>query len=260
MERIDPQVFHIASTRVNTFELEGLLEAVGAGAWSSDSPRDGAETLIEVAGRMCYRSFEPGLNPNVTKVREGNERYINNILKQQHGSVLEHASDTFAIVNCSRVFTHEIVRHRLCAFSQESLRYVRLTDLKGWIPTSLLSTNNYMEAFEGTFAMLEEVQKQLAADLDLDNQPFNQKKKLTSAMRRLAPIGLATSIIVTTNHRNWRHMIAMRTSEHAEEEIRLIMAEIAQILQMRYPNIYQDMKISKTVDGVHEYAFEHGRV
>ncbi len=258
MQRVIPEVFHLASTTLDYRELYRLLGSVGAANWNTNA--GDAETLIEVAGRMCYRSFEPGLNANVTKVREGNKRYINNILKQQHGSVLEHASDTFAIVNCSRVFTHEIVRHRLCAFSQESLRYVRLTDLKGWIPTSLCTTSDYMKAFEGTFEILEEVQKKLAKDLDLDNQPFSLKKKLTSAMRRLAPIGLATSIIVTTNHRNWRHMIAMRTTEHAEEEIRLVMAEIASRLKARHPNIYQDMTVGKTVDGVPEYEFSHGRV
>lgn len=259
MQHVRPQVFHLASTSVNYAGLEDLLEAIGVKDWETDATSP-AEHLIEVAGRMCYRSFKPGLNENVTKIREGNQTYIGNILKQQHGSVLEHASDTFAIVNCSRVFTHEVVRHRLCAFSQESLRYVRLTDLKGWIPGSLTNNSQYQIAFLKAFRFLENIQKDLASDLDLDNQPFNLKKKLTSAMRRLAPIGLATTIIITTNHRNWRHILAMRTSEHAEEEIRLVMANIAKILLERYPNIYQDMKIDKVVDGIPEYVFEYGRV
>ncbi len=194
------------------------------------------------------------------KVREGNKNYIGNILKQAHGSVLEHASDTFAIVDCSRVFTHEIVRHRLCAFSQESLRFVRLTDLKGWIPKSLKHDAEYTDMFEHVFEFLEGIQKDLAKNLDLDNQPFSVKKKLTSAMRRLAPIGLATMIIVTTNHRNWRHLISMRTASHAEEEIRLVVALIAEILQQRYPNIYQDMFENDRVDDVPEYSFKYGRV
>lgn len=259
MERVNPRVFHLASTNVDIIGLDNLLEAVGAKDWETNAI-SAAEILIEVAGRMCYRSFKPGLNENVTKVREGNKEYIDNILKQGHGSVLEHATDTFAIVNCSRVFTHEIVRHRLCAFSQESLRYVRLTDLKGWIPGSLQNNPTYVRAFELAFKILESLQKDLAKELRLDNQPFNLKKKLTSAMRRLAPIGLATSIIVTTNHRNWRHMISMRTSEHAEEEIRLVMAAIAEHLIERYPNIYQDMKVRDVIDGIPEYFFEHGRV
>ncbi len=259
MEHVSPKVFHLASTSMNLIGLEALLGTIGARDWDTDAISP-AEHLIEVAGRMCYRSFKPGLNENVTKVREGNKGYIGNILKQGHGSVFEHASDTFAIVNCSRVFTHEIVRHRLCAFSQESLRYVRLTDLKGWIPGSLQNTPGYTTTFDKAFRFLENIQKDLAWDLDLDNQPFNLKKKLTSAMRRLAPIGLATSIIVTTNHRNWRHMIAMRTSEHAEEEIRLVIAAIADILIERYPNIYQDMEVRNVIDGIPEYSFGHGRV
>ncbi len=259
MELVKPEVFHIASTNINRTNLQAFLETQGAGDWYSDA-KSGAELLAEVAGRMCYRSFKPGLNENVTKVREGNDIYINNILKQQHGSVLEHGSDTFAIVNCSRVFTHEIVRHRLCAFSQESLRYVRLTELKGWIPGSLDDDDFYPTAFMKVFRFLENIQHDLANAFNLNSRPFNEKKKLTSAMRRLAPIGLATTIIVTTNHRNWRHLIAMRTSEHAEEEIRLVMAAIAESLADRYPNIYQDMYTDKTVDGVAEYQFRHGRV
>ncbi len=259
MEHVKPKVIHLASTSVNYEGETALLGAIGAENWETDAISP-AGHLIELAGRLCYRSFKPGLNENVTKVRKGNREYINNILKQAHGSVLEHATDTFAIINCSRVFTHEIVRHRLCAFSQESLRYVRLTDLKGWIPTSLQDTPAYEASFDRAFKLLELIQKDLASLLDLDSQPFDLKKKLTSAMRRLAPIGLATSIIVTTNHRNWRHMIAMRTSEHAEEEIRLVMAEIADILLERYPNIYQDMEVGKLVDDVPEYIFNHGRV
>ena len=56
---------------------------------------------------MCYRSWEPGLNPNVRKVREDQEAYLQNILKQQHGSVLQHASFTFVLHNVSRVFCYD---------------------------------------------------------------------------------------------------------------------------------------------------------
>ena len=60
----------------------------------------------------CYRSWEPGLNPNVTRIRTDQAKYLENILASAHGSVLEHVSFTFVLHNVSRVFTHEVVRHR----------------------------------------------------------------------------------------------------------------------------------------------------
>lgn len=64
------------------------------------------------AGKAYYRSWQPGLNPNVTKTRDGAKGYIRNIIGTGHGSVLEHTPVSFLIYNVSRVFTHELVRHR----------------------------------------------------------------------------------------------------------------------------------------------------
>ncbi|MGH7405219.1 MAG: FAD-dependent thymidylate synthase, partial [Candidatus Methylomirabilales bacterium] len=111
MKQVEPQVFLLARPAINDEGLAAYLRAVGASSWGTDAP-SGAEKLVEVAGRSCYRSFEPGLNPNVTRIREGSKTYLENILNVKHGSVLEHASWTFAFFNVSRVFTHELVRHR----------------------------------------------------------------------------------------------------------------------------------------------------
>src|SRR5262245_24717498 len=111
--------------------MRSYLEAVGGTAWldrldGADGSGESAETLIEFAGRLCYRSWEPGLNPNVRKIRTDRGEYFENLLASGHGSVLEHANFTFVFHHVSRVFTHELVRHRAgSAFSQESLRYVR---------------------------------------------------------------------------------------------------------------------------------------
>ena len=70
------------------------------------------EALIELAARRCYKSFKPGLNPNVNKVRTDSKEYHRNILSSRHGSVLEHATCTWAFEYVSRVFTHELVRNR----------------------------------------------------------------------------------------------------------------------------------------------------
>lgn len=263
MKIITPQIFHLASTTMDTEGHVGFLRSQEATDWRTDAP-GGSEYLIEMAGRMCYKSWKPDLNPNVTKVREGNKQYIGNILKQKHGSVLEHGHDTFAFVNVSRVFTHEVVRHRLANYSQESLRFVRLTELKAYYPQILVDAPEDIvykieNIFDETFKTLEDIQRKLAEVLDLDNMDFSDKKKFTSAMRRLAPIGLATNIIMTTNHRNWRHIIQMRTSRHAEEEIRLVFGDVADWMYYHYPAIYQDMH-QEYVDGLSEYTFENEKV
>ncbi len=266
MEFTRPSVFRLAYTSIDYDGLAAFLDkAYAIEAWESDA-RSGSDLISEVAGRACYQSFAVGTNPNITKIREGNAPYLENILKQAHGSVLEHGSETYAIVNCSRVFTHEIVRHRLCAFSQESLRFVRLTDLKAYYPDSFANLPEgpkqaVHSIFQETFETLEEVQRELAMVLKLDDlKDFNQKKLLTSAMRRLAPIGLATTIIVTTNHRNWRHLISMRTSSAAEEEIRYVMYDLGIQLKEGNPAIYQDMYSTPQDRGEPVLAFNHGRV
>src|SRR5262249_3501873 len=129
-----------------SIDVEGMrryLDSVGGAAWLERRLEDpdevnAGELLVEFGGRACYRSWEPGLNPNVTRVRTDRREYLRNILRSAHGSVLEHASYSFALRNVSRVATHEIVRHRAgAAYSQESLRYVRLVDIGFRVPPAL---------------------------------------------------------------------------------------------------------------------------
>ena len=224
--------------------MNGTTDGVSAG-----------EVLTEVAGKLCYKSFHEDLNPNLKKVRNNNnKKYIENILKQKYYSVLEHTYDTYALIDVSRVVTHEMVCHRIANYSQESLRFVRLTDLKAYFPKAF-EAFNLGDSMRKVFESLEEVQKDLAALLDLDNLSFSDKKNLTSAMRRMAPLGLATSIIMTSNVRNWRHVIELRSSSHAEEEIRLVAESIYKDQSARHPNLYQDAK-ENVVDDVLEITFK----
>lgn len=258
---VEPQVFHVAQTTVDNNGLQDYLNALEIPDWVTDAPSD-AEKLIEVGGRGCYRSFQPGMNKNVTKIREGNQPYILNILKSRHGAVIEHAYDTYVFLNVSRVFTHELVRHRISNFSQESLRYVRLDKLKCWFPGVFDNHPKRDELFaewSASFKEDEDRQVRLATILELDKLDFDYKKKLTSAMRRVAPIGLATMIMYTTNHRSYRHVITERTSRHAEEEIRYVFGRVFEEQHKRYPNIYQDAKV-RVVDDLIEVEFENTKV
>jgi thymidylate synthase (FAD) len=241
-----PQVFLIARPSIDIEGMRGYLTDVGGESWlerrleESEDGANGGELIVEFGGRACYRSWEPGLNQNVTKVRTDQREYFANILRSAHGSVLEHANYSFALRNVSRVFTHELVRHRAgSAFSQESLRYVRLTDIGFRVPPALESVR---EQVLQIVERLEEFQLSAAKELGIDAEgvPFHVKKEVTSALRRLAPIGLSTDIIWTANARTLRHVIEMRTSEGAEEELRLVFDKIARLMQTEAPGLFQD--------------------
>ncbi|RAD04008.1 thymidylate synthase (FAD), partial [Burkholderia multivorans] len=145
---------------------------------------------LEFSGRMCYRSWEPGLNPNVSRVRTDSASYLGNVISSQHGSVLEHANFTFVLHNVSRVLTHELIRHRAgSAFSQESLRYVRLADIPFWFPDWAREDPELMERSLAVLDTLEEHQKGMAAHfgLDEDGTTFAHNKQMISFMRRFPP-------------------------------------------------------------------------
>jgi thymidylate synthase (FAD) len=266
-------VFLIARPSIDIEGMRGYLRDVGGESWlqmrlaAAGAPSDGGgsrpaqqhaelnagELLVEFAGRACYRSWEPGLNVNVSKVRTDQREYFANILRSAHGSVLEHASYSFALRNCSRVLTHELVRHRAgSAFSQESLRYVRLTDIGFRVPPAL---EPLRERVLSIVEQLEEFQRTAAGELGIDAEgvPFHVKKEVTSAMRRLAPIGLSTDIVWTANVRTLRHVIEMRTAAGAEEELRLLFDAIAGIMQAEAPGLFQDFTRAEDGSWVPEY-------
>jgi len=241
-----PSVHLLARPSIDVDGMRAYLASVGGESWlqrrldESDAAPNAGELLIEFGGRACYRSWEPGLNPNVTRVRADQRAYFENILRSAHGSVLEHANYTFALRNVSRVFTHELVRHRAgAAFSQESLRYVRLTDIGFRVPPALEPVRDQVLSI---VEQLEEFQVSAASALGIDEEgiPFHVKKEVTSALRRLAPIGLSTDIVFTANVRTLRHVIEMRTAPGAEEELRLVFGAVARIMLAEAPGLFQD--------------------
>jgi len=260
MHETTPSVFLIARPQVDVEAMGAYLRDVGGESWlerriaeaeeaqppqapAGQEWREGlnhGELIVEFAGRACYRSWEPGLNPNVSRVRTDQREYFANILRSAHGSVLEHATYSLAFRNVGRVFTHELVRHRAgSAFSQESLRYVRLTDIGFRVPPALEPVRDQVLSI---VEQLEEFQVSAARELGIDSDgvPFHVKKEVTSALRRLAPIGLSTDIIWTANARTLRHVIEMRTDAGAEEELRFVFDKVARVMQREAPGLFQD--------------------
>ncbi len=218
---------------------------------------DDGEILCSFYAKACYASLTTKKNKNISKVRDIASN-IEGILNSGHGSVIEHCSLNFMISDCSRVFTHELVRHRAgTAFSQTSGRYVRTDELDLVIDPILEPA---YDIIEDTRKYLEEAYKKIEERLDIDNaKNFSTKKKMTSAMRRLLPNGQANEIGVSLNLRALRHTIENRTSEHAEWEIRYIFNEIYSIVKDKFPIMFIDA-IEENKDGLLEITFKNKKV
>lgn len=255
MKPVEPEVFLVARPGIDYGGVAAYLRQAGGERWlerldrdqlQGDQDRHDAENLVEFAGKMCYRSWEPGLNPNVRRVRDDHAKYLENILRSGHGSVLEHASFTFVLHNVSRVFTHELVRHRPgTAISQESMRFVRLDEISMWIPDWAKVDPYVMQEVAYLLDRMELFQQSMADHFKLDDDgvPFHEKKHKTSFMRRFAPDGVATGIVWTANIRTLRHVIEMRTDPGAEEEIRLVFGKIGEIMRAEAPALFGDYQV-----------------
>jgi thymidylate synthase (FAD) len=271
MREVTPQAYLFLSSRLEG-EANAFFRDIGIPDWLSEKRNEtysDGDIGVESAGRLCYRSWIPhdpyrpdASNPNLDRVREGNMLYVGNIIKQRHGSVFEHVNVTFIFHNVSRVFTHELVRHRAgCGYSQESLRFVRLDALKFWVPGEARKLGPQVVDFliRGILT-LETLQSEFIHLVGLDTEKdFKRKKILTSLARRLAPIGLATSIMATMNLRAWRHVIAQRSDSAAEEEMRLLIGgTVAPKLKIMYPAAFQDMHQSE--DDEFSWTFDSTKI
>ncbi len=262
----------IAETRVNRDAVRRWLDHIGATEFELP-PEDGQITdpalLVALAAKQCYMSFQPGLNPNVNKVRQDMLEYLDNILKQRHGSVLEHAVFTFAIDGCSRVFTGEMNRHRAgVAISERSMRYVRYDNVKFWMPECFRdnpsdpedirekkwkSRKILSDAFLSDELMMADFSDVWKDELSPEST-FHQKKVLTSAFRRGIGMGIATGGIWTLNVRALRHVIATRTDASAEEEIVHVVKQLGGHMLTSLQPLFNDFSIdTKTGAFVPEY-------
>ena len=242
------KVFPIAKTTLDRKATRKWLDHIGATEY--ELPQQDVVTdcgcTIGLAAKRCYMSFEPGLNPNVNKVRKNWHTYLTNILKHKHGSVMEHATWTWAIEGCTRVFTAEMNRHRAgTAISEGSLRYIRFDNVPYWEPASIQPDSTLLddeeshelslkqrlvatrEEFRQAFEEAESRYMRLCGLWDINEGNFDKKKKLTSLFRRTIPMGVSTGGVWTMNIRAARHIITMRTSPHAEEEIAYVVGLIA---------------------------------
>ena len=254
-KEVEIGVHILARTTVDELAVRAWLNELGAYEYEIPADASDAALIVALAAKQCYMSFQPGLNPNVTKVRSDLCEYLDNILASGHGSVLEHACFTFGINNVSRVFTGEMNRHRAgWAISERSMRFIRFeNEIAFWMPTSLRddpgddddlrrrkaeSRRIFHEAFDSQV----ELYGRLMAlwDMDDGDKNFAYKKKVTSCMRRIIGMGVATGGVWTGNVRALRHVLAMRCSPAAEEEILHVFSRIAQQMVQSEPMLFGD--------------------
>ena len=194
---------------------------------------DGAKILqkLERCGRVCYKSED--------KITEGSaEKFIGMILKSGHESVLEHEKLTVKFI-CDRGVTHEIVRHRIASYSQESTRYSNYSKDKFGNELTFIRPCFWADDSE-EYAVwkqaMEEIEKTYVKLISLGAKP--------EEARSILPNSLKTEIVCTMNLREWRHFFRLRTAERAHPQIREISVALLDELKKRIPVIFDDINSS----------------
>ena len=224
--------------------------------WIGDST-DG-ERLAEFAGRLCYMSQG---NPAGRQTRE----YLENIKKQGHGSVLEHANYSVLLEGISRSLTHELVRHRAgFAYSQLSQRYVDESQAAFVVPPAIIGDqtlerawSEQIESAQRTYVALVE---QLMDRYRWVDDKVHRRKMAREAARGVLPNSTETKIVVTGNARAWRTMLELRSSEGAEMEIRRCAIAILRLLQREAAAFFSDFEIYSATDRVDAARISYHKV
>lgn len=186
-----------------------------------------AEKLIERAGRTSHLSFE--------REAENTEKsFIRMLIKKGHLSVLEHAYATFRIKGVSRTLTHQLVRHRLCSYTQQSQRYVSESNFNYVEPQSIKDNTEAHPLFMGFMDKARETYCKLLK-LGIKNEDA----------RFTLPNAVCSEIVVTANLREWRHMIELRGSSGAQWEIREMALRVLRILKECVPTVFFDFEMDE---------------
>lgn len=185
------------------------------------------EKLIEEAGRTCYLSL--------SKITDESEKnFIRSAIKRGHHSILEHASASFRILGASRAFTHQLVRHRLASFSQQSQRYVDESEFNFIVPPEIASSDDALKLYRDT---MEDIRKNYIKLRELGIKKENA--------RFLLPNALESQIVFSANFRELRTVFNLRLDRAAQWEIRHVCMDMLKILQQKAPSVFGDYVIDE---------------
>ncbi len=185
------------------------------------------EKLIEEAGRTCYLSLNKMTD-------ESEKNFIRNAIKRGHLSIIEHASATFRILGASRAFTHQLVRHRLASFSQQSQRYVEESDFNFVVPPSIKDNGEALELYREFIENSRKTYGKLRG--------LNIKKE---DARFILPNALESQIVFSANFREMRSIFALRLERAAQWEFRKVALAMLKILQAEAPSVFGDFVIDE---------------
>lgn len=184
---------------------------------------------LERFGRTCYKSEE-----NITE--DSARNFIKRIIERNHESVLEHEKISVRII-CDRGVTHEIVRHRIGSYSQESTRYCNYTkdkfsnEITVISPTFFTNTDKYNVWKKA----MEDAEKHYFTLIDMGASP--------QEARTVLPNSLKTEIIVTYNLREWRHFLQLRSSNQAHPQMREVATKILSEFKKIIPVVFDDIEV-----------------
>ena len=179
-----------------------------------------AESLIEHAGRVCYRSETRGDPVSFIRAR----------VREGHESIIEHASATFELSGISRACSHQLVRHRLASYSQESQRYVDMSEPEIVIPPQVEADPLARAIWDRLIGQMTEAY--------CDLRKLNVRKE---DARFLLPNAAATRIVVTMNFRELRHFFRIRIDPAAQWEIRELAVRMLRLIAAESPAVFGDV-------------------
>ena len=180
--------------------------------------------LIELAGRTCYKSEE--------RISDGSaDKFVSMILSRGHETVIEHVSASVRFIT-NRGVSHELVRHRLASYSQESTRYVRYNDQISFIKPVWWQEYSELQRQHWEMAMQQSADAYLTA-LANGDRPEQARDLLTHAVK--------TEVVVTANFREWRHIFALRCSKHAHPQMVALMKDCLAGFAIAFPLIFTDL-------------------
>lgn len=191
---------------------------------------DGEQILknIEKYGRTCYKS-EANITPDSAR------RFVASILVSGHESVIEHEKVTVRVI-CDRGVTHEIVRHRIASYSQESTRYCNYKSrgIQVIEPFFFVGDNNRYQIWLNA---MQDCEKAYNALVEAGASP--------QEARSVLPNSLKTEIVITYNLREWRHFFRLRCSKRAHPQMREISIPLLREFQKRVPIIFDDIEVEE---------------
>lgn len=176
---------------------------------------------IETAGRTCYKSTKK----DDIKAKE---QFVRGLIKRGHESVIEHECLTLKVIT-DRAIANEIVRHRLSSYSQQSSRYVDLSNLKAILPMNIEKDEIGLEIVK----CLQQCESSYEKLIDM-----GVKKDIA---RSVLPLATATELVMTMNFRSLRHFLKLRLHKSAHENIREIARQIYDIVKNKYPVFIEDL-------------------